>query len=838
MTHGWNVRLAGLAIAAIASIGAFGCSKSLKNLPIPNIRPTVTLTSAPVDTRDTSFYAYKIDWSGYDPDGRVDHFIYSIDPTPTDTVWTITTKNEETKFFRSTRPVLGGIIGNPIRSVDRHTFVIKAVDNSGAFSAPAIRVFYSYTVAPSVNILNPHPSSDGVPVNVSPAMRISWNGIDPDGQTRQKPVKYKYKLLPKGNTEFDISYAVTNAGPDSLRNFYEKTNFAGWDSIGGDTTTIQYTGLTPNQVYLFVIIGIDEAGAFNADFALSSNMLTFQVGFAGNLGPKITVFNEFYIYTMSTGGFAPNNPAAWQHLEIPAGTRVTFNWSATPPPGADIEAYRWRVNGDVADETERTNETTDWYHWSQWALSTTSCTIGPFNTPEERTLYIEARDNSGLLSLLTIKLKPVVPTLDRPLLVVNDTRREVDQFTQPGNISSRKNYGDFWPSASELDTFLFARGGYPWKMAYTNVNSPPGIFAKYGYVGDGYDTLGTRLGYQNQTNGVPFSYLSKYKHIIWMVDHYGGTYPGTNSAQPMATLHYMCVPGHNNTFSTYTYAGGKMWLLGGAAANASLTEFNATGGDNNDRDYSGISCRVYAGPGYAHHVGKEELQPGRLMFDGAKWQSLMVFQTTTGRINVDPNLFTNLNRKWVDQPGYNYANPVHRPDYTQLPATFHTHTNPASDPVNGEPVPPTRQTPGYNGSWWTPSLTVDLEYLAADNFIIEDMNPDAVRESLEVALDSLYYATGANLVTDRYTGREGVVMTWYHGVASPEFIFTGFAPWLYRRSDCQSLFDFVMQQIWGFPVIHAPFAVARPATAPARVAAPAASSGSRVHLPIWHSGGK
>ena len=41
-------------------------------------------------------------------------------------------------------------------------------------------------------------------------------------------------------------------------------------------------------------------------------------------------------------------------------------------------------------------------------------------------------------------------------------------------------------------------------------------------------------------------------------------------------------------------------------------------------------------------------------------------------------------------------------------------------------------------------------------------------------------------------------MTVYHGhdFARP-FIFTGFAPWNFRRSECKALFDFVLQRMWG-----------------------------------------
>jgi len=832
MTHRWILRAAGLAAAVLVAVAAFGCSKSGTTRLVPNSRPTVTLTSAPIDSRDTTFYAYQISWSGYDEDGRVDHYIYAIDPTPTDTTWTTTTKNNVTQFFTATHAVLGGPITSELHSVDHHTFVIKAVDNQGLASAPIWRTFFSYTVAPSVNITAPRPSPTSTAL-VTPAMRVTWTGVDPDGQTRQKPVKYKYKLLPRGNTEFDIDFAVTGPGPDSLRRYYEARNFAGWDSIGGDTTTVQYTGLTPGQTYLFVLIGIDEAGAYNANFTTDTNVLLFSVGYAGTLGPKITVFNEFFVYNMPTGGFAPNNPATWQYVEVPSGQQLTFNWFATAPAGADIDWYRWRIGGDVGDETPRTNEATDWAHWSQKSASTVSCTIGPYNTSVPQTLYIEAQDNNGMLSILVVILKPIVPTLNKSLLIVDDTRLEVDQFV--GGI--RKKYGQNFPARAELDTLLFARGGFPYQGLIPPAagTSTAGIFNGYSY-----DTLGTRLGYSNAASGVPFSLLSQYRHVIWMVDKNGGSYTAspTQASQPMSTLHYMCTPGHNNTFSTYTYAGGRMWLLGGGAAIASLREFNATGADNNDRDYAPISGWVFAGAGYAHHQGKEELVPGRLMYDGAKWQSLMMCQSSVAKINRSTNLMQYPASKWVAQPGYNYVNPVTRPDYTLLPATMHTRSNPASDPVNGEPIPLTR-TSSDGSNFWSVSPLVDLEYLLQPNYIIEDMNSDPVAESLEVALDTLM-SVQSNGIVNGGTGYDPAVMTWYHDVASPEFIFSGFPIWSWRRTDVQQLVDFVLQQIWHLSKSSSSPAVAsRPNANPAgRTAPPSSPAAGRFHLPTWHSGGK
>src|SRR5213595_1979603 len=99
-----GVAIAGLIVAALASVG---CSKKLSSQLVPNQAPEVRLTSAPAapDSAHPDFYAYTLQWVGFDPDGRVDHFLYAVDPAdpdhadPADTSWHLTTKNEQTFFF-------------------------------------------------------------------------------------------------------------------------------------------------------------------------------------------------------------------------------------------------------------------------------------------------------------------------------------------------------------------------------------------------------------------------------------------------------------------------------------------------------------------------------------------------------------------------------------------------------------------------------------------------------------------------------------------------------------------------------------------------------------------
>ena len=779
-------RSSGLVLALLIALAAYGCSKKagLRNF-IPNQRPTVVLTSGPIFASDTVSFSIVLRWSGDDPDGRIDHFEYAIDPKDNDTLWVRTTENKLEERFSSRDPLPPGKLGTDRLSVQTHTFVIKAIDNVGQASVLNTRSFTSSTISPTVVITSPL-GSNLITIALPPTTHIEWVGDDPDGVTSRKPNYYLWKLFKFGNSEFD--YNLLKSNPDSLRRFYAKTNFAGWDTVPGPRGVNSFVNLpterSPNlelgKSYMFVVVAFDTAKAYSPVFcfAAGGNMLEFQVGFAGNLGPPITAFNDFFLYRMPSGGLAINEQN-WVRLEVPAAQPVTFNWSANE--GSRIQWFRWRVNGDWQDEEARTNEATDWYHWSVPSAGTTTCTFGPFigDTVLKR-LMIEAMDANGLYSILTIAITPVVPTFDRDMLIVDDCRPEVDQYTSGGLV---KPYTQIWPSATELDTFLYARGGVPWRgtqvppAAAQQPVSPPGLFAGYSF-----DTLGTRLGLQIASSGVPLSVLGKYRHLIWMVDKNGGEYRGTPLDQkPQSTLHWMCTPNHLNTLGSYMTAGGSVWLLGGDAAFASLTEFNARGAANNDGKYPGTPCVVFSSLSPAN-----ELVPGRLMYGGAHWRSEMVIQTLSlSATTIRKSTFVP-KQPWTS-PGWNYSRPLTSPDYSRLPAVMRTKSL-----ARGDSLPPTRTV----SSQFYGLTTFEVEYLTQPNEILEDNNPNPFDVLEASALDSLMEVKNFSLVTG-FTPAQ--TMTYYHGVESPEFIFSGFNFWMWTRDDCKQLIVFVLEEIWKMP---------------------------------------
>lgn len=782
-----------LALLMLAGLGSSGCSSKTKAVFLPNERPTVRLVSAPVDTTQEYFYVYRMGWVGFDPDGRVVRFEYAIDPPSlagADTAWISTTRNEQIVTFTATQPE--SLQSVQPRSRGFHVFVIRAVDNQGAESPPVNRAFFSYGVAPTVQIDQPIPNKLIAPT-VTPAVRIRFSGkdfIDPNGGLFEKPTGYKYRLFKYG-AQYPIGAWLQD--PDSLRRQYAP-DFVGWDYTGPDSAEVQYTNLTPNSDYLFAVVSFGRSGAYSPVFDLNSNMLRMFVGFAGTLGPTITMFNEFFSYTYPSGGFPQTlDPSFAVQLQVPADRPLTINWFAAPPVGSNMKRYRWVLDLlNLDDETARSNQN-DWYHWSSWSLSVTSATVGPFSgaggdTGEVHNFYVEAEDINGLVSLGWIQFRVFRPTFNRDLLIVDDTRYLVDQKVSrppPESPDSLRSPSDVWPMAAELDTFMYAVGGVRWRMTPNGMLSPPGIFKGYRY-----DTLGTREGKENPT--VPLNLLGQYRHIIWMTDGYGSLFaPGeigggpTSPTQPMTTLRYMCSPNRQNTLATWVSQGGKLWGLGGGFANATNSPWN-----NRTND---VGTRVYTSLG-----SRPDLTAGRFMYDIARWKSeFRVLGPATvffARMDQPDPFDTYAPGAWPGQP---YSGPNAGLYASALPPSLDPK-NPADDPISV--YGPYRNAGDFYVNSYLSANGVNVEYLAVENYIYEILPvpgfPDSTEETS--TLDTLYLTYGG------YPGKmlqagEGVnaVMTLYRGGAGPLFVFSGFTIWHFTRPQCVALVDFVLNRLWG-----------------------------------------
>jgi hypothetical protein len=722
-----------LALIAVASAAALsGCAKGLQGTLLPNVRPVVELTHAPASASNRFFYAYAFKWFGYDPDGDVDHFIYAVDP-PTaagaETTWTATRRFGETLEFSAN---VQDTIGPATRAIGHHTFVIKAVDNRGLHSAPEVRSFFSSTIAPLVQITSPFPTALAV-ARLSPTVRITWEGRDPDGVGTKVPVKYKWILI-SASSEFPILQALLD--PDSLRRFYAP-NFAGWDSTDAATRSVQLFNLTPGTTYLFAVVAFDEAGAYSPIFTLDSNMLRFRADLAATLGPKITMSNNFFTFTYPGGGYSLD-PSREVTFDMLPGRSTFITWSAEAGPGATLRSYRWKIDGDVGDEAPRAHDG-DLEHWSTPSLLTTYVPLGPFGPGEVHRFYLEVEDDNGnrSLGILRMNVLSLATLFDRELLIVDDTRLLPDQVAGGGCMRAPSGA---WPTAAELDTFLYARGGVPWRCYPTGTVTPPGLFS-----GFAFDTIGTKA------DVFPFTTLSHYRHVIWLIDaksalNGSGFFGGI---EDMTSLRRMTDRVSINTLAAYVGQGGKLWVVGAGGGYA-----------------SSISWGRINTPGGATFT----LRPGMFVYDFAKWRSEFKVATVLPFIQQSSRLP-------LGDPG--------APPYGGLP--------PAIGPRNSatDPFPPNRT--GQSLGLFYKSV-YDIEYLSRPNHVSEPAPGDS---GAQVAvLDTLYKVSGIGLPAPSQNF-ENVVMTSYRGNETGQLIFSGFDIWSYQRAHEQSLVRFVLESMWG-----------------------------------------
>ena len=727
-----------LVLTILLAIVALGCGKQLQRQMTNNQPPAIVLNRPTLIPTDEGEVAYAISWKAQDPNGRVDHYLYALDPASVDKVdahWIRSREPSATVRFARRAASAKTASASALPGDEFHTFAVQAIDDQESPSAIATLAFSGDNVAPTVVLENPVPTQAWTPI-LPPSPTFRWRGEDVDGHV----VRFKYRLFQSHNPDFPliadfIDFVKSN--PNVLTQLYGPT-FTSWDSVGAGVTSVQYTDLTPNQFYLFAITAVDNRGTYDPIFSFERNTLVFAVAYQGSVGPIICASSPNFNFCQATANLdAPP-------VQIPQGTSIPVSWVAQSQPLTQITGYRWAI--DPALPLNDSQST-----WGSWSLDRTSTTIGPFVAGSEHALYIQAKDAYELVSTLKIPFVVSGGLLEGDLLVVDDTRLTPDN-RNPATGGTDPPRGP-WPTAAELDTFLYARGGVPWRDYPAGTLSASGILAGYNF-----DTLGTR-GIPDGI--VPLSVLSRYRHVIWITDDVGATYTGNPSdlLQPITSLRLMSTPGFQNTLAAYAQQGGKVWLQGGGAAYATLAAWNRRNTPSNE---------------FTNVDG--ELVEGRFMYDFAHWQSgIRMVPAQRALLNTylatgDPTSAPG--RGWPGQPPYQKL-------LTQAPALLPRTC--ATDP----PSPLRDCGPFYLIGTYT------AEFLFRPNAIVEDADPRPNHETPVSTLDTLYMALGGT------TGGRYPVMTYYHGSQSTPMVFSGFPIWYFQRQQCQALTDFVLQDVWG-----------------------------------------
>ncbi len=771
-----------IAFALAISVAFSACSKSVIQPLLPNQPPTVRLTGAPLSPRqvDAVNYEVRFEWIGDDPDGRIARFRYVSDPPATgDTAWTETQANGVTIRFSASNAVpYTGTSDEP------HVFVLVAVDDRGARSPLVTRAFFAKTIAPTVQIELPGPTPFGTSY-LPQRFRVRWSGEDPDGVTTRKPVRYKYTLLTDAT---DVSLATALTDRDSVRRYYAPRGWAGWDSLPGESLSVVIGDLEEGGAYLFVVVAFDEAGAYSPVFSRTTNMLVVRVSRSAG-APAFAITTPYSSHFGFPSEVGPNVPPPRGDVEFPANRPFRIGWQVSPSLHVATVGTRWAVDiEDLGDETPRSGPQ-DYAHWSAWGPAADSARIDSFSGLQNfHTFCLESLDENGVRWLMRISLRGVSFNVSHDLLIVKDTRLPVDRIL-PGQSCVAAPSGR-WPTAAELDTFLFARGGAPWRCYPAGTITKPGLFAGYDF-----DTLGTRNGAVNQT--VPLQTLAQYRHVIWITDRNGAMndYDGSSPNSPESALRYMSAPNRANTLAAYLSMGGRVWLVGGGALTAPLVPYDRVANNTTPP----APCTTFDRP-------NGELIPGRFTWDHARWQSQV--KTIVGRSEM---------RHDAPAMGQRAADPFYLDPL--LPERLTPHSLAA-----GDSMPPNRT--GTNNFYCT---DVAVEYLSLPNDVIVDRDPSAATEYV-AALDSLYRAVGATLVSPALNAAN-TSMTVYPARAlwgapgfpeGPTVIATGFDVWSWQRTQCQGVVDFVLQRLWGLPkspVVTANAAGALPASPAVRPAA-------------------
>jgi hypothetical protein len=250
---------------------------------------------------------------------------------------------------------------------------------------------------PTLQITLPHPSRF-LRAIVPQTFTVHWEANDPDARTN-RPLEYRYLLL-----DDQLEFIPFLLDPDSLVR-RDGPSFTTWTRIQGSKTELELRDLEIGKLYLLAVVALDADGGFNRVFTLNTNMLVFQVNHPAGLGPIVRVSGDIQ-YDPGTGGRL-DDPATAPHFTVPLDLAVAIQWTVRAVPGDEPNGTRWALDPTKFDDTSHGTGRDG--GWSGWSLTEASANVGPFATPGEHRLYIEARSELGTLTRLLMILDVVAP---------------------------------------------------------------------------------------------------------------------------------------------------------------------------------------------------------------------------------------------------------------------------------------------------------------------------------------------------------------------------------------------------------------------------------------------
>ncbi len=259
------------------------------------------------------------------------------------------------------------------------------------------------------------------------------------------------------NPAFDI-VGDLNLHPERYESMW--SDWIPYDDPDGRMTIVgDDEPLALSRSHVFAVQAKSRAGKVTTFFKRGVNIRQFIV--SANVAPSLTITEPFL------GGkwFLGMNPRPTT-VSFPAGLEMNFSWTASAGfYGGSIVGYRY--GWDVSD----INDDQEWA--TEFSLQCTRAIPVAFQTGVH-TLFVEAIDNSGAITLGMIELSLVPFTMERNLLWVDDFR-STNTFTQIDyNFPREDEHDTFWLGhCARAAGFDASRDVYD--VYYSYGGMPPGL---------------------------------------------------------------------------------------------------------------------------------------------------------------------------------------------------------------------------------------------------------------------------------------------------------------------------------------------------------------------------
>jgi hypothetical protein len=410
------------------------------------------------------------------------------------------------------------------------------------------------------------PSNPSATVMLGRVIVFEWHGgLEIEPQSIRWLCMQVVDTMGNYNPVFDI-VGDLNLHPER----YEGTwsNWISYEDPGGRTTTVGKDQPLPvGRSHIFAVQAKNRSGKITTVFNRGVNIRQFIV--SANAAPLLMI-TEPFIGSQQFLGMNPR-PAA---VTFPVGLELKFSWKADASSyGGRIVGYRY--GWDVSD----INNDNDWK--VGFSLQCTHASPLRFYSGVH-TLFVEAVDISGAITLGMMELSLVPFTMERNLLWVDDFRSTND-FQQIDYMFPREDeHDDFWLGlCAKADGFDASRDVYDVSYSYGGVR--PGL-----------------------------SLISKYKNIIWTYnsDRLSGVWDDVVLFTPESMVSPWGTKLMNNYLSVFLAKGGHLITEGmsekAAGLAAILPVTQATRGfpldikcellgnsDGCDGDTSGVNSYAY-----------------------------------------------------------------------------------------------------------------------------------------------------------------------------------------------------------------------------------------------------